>query len=560
MLVRQQRSTYDASLPGGVDNQIIAVMRLVLAVSALLIIAVDPAEPDRLVGVTYSALTCYVIYSTGLLLLARRRSPLMPRIDAWAHRIDVGWYLGLIALSSGTSSIFFFFFFFAVLTASFRFGFAEGLGVTIVSAVLFSVVGYLTAPRGAAFELNRFLLRPIYLLVLGYMMAYWGGSETTLKRRLTLLKELGTLSNPRFGVGHTIGSLMKQLRAFYSADAITLVTVDAASGEHLLHRVGDAQSIRSIRTEPFPPELQPRLLALPPELAAVYSSRPGRWPRTRYAALNARTGEHTTAGREACAVIAATLDSVSVLTVPVYQRDEQVGRLYLARRRHFHRSDLTFLLQVVAHVLPLIENTRLVDRLTTDAAEEARQHIARDLHDSVIQPYIGLQMGLGGCIRKLPAESDVRHDLEQLLELARESIASLRGYIHELREGGARLDSLVVALRRYVARFSEATGIQVRVASATDVRINEQLAGEVFQIVAEGLSNIRRHTDTREAAIELREEAGHLIVRIENAAGNGASSLAFRPRSISERAATLGGSAVVERHHNLTRVVVDIPL
>jgi signal transduction histidine kinase len=169
-------------------------------------------------------------------------------------------------------------------------------------------------------------------------------------------------------------------------------------------------------------------------------------------------------------------------------------------------------------------------------------------------------MGLTACRKKLPPESPVAGDVDRLLDLTREGIADLRGYVHGLREGSARMENLLAALRGYAARFSEATGIGVRVASLTELRVNERLATDVFQLVAEGLSNIRRHTDAREAAIELWQDVDHLIIRIENPNQNGQAPSAFHPRSISERAASLGGRAVVEQHEEATRVIVDIPL
>src|SRR5690348_299765 len=149
-------------------------MRLFLAASALLIIVIDPAEPDRFVALTYTLLGLYVVYSAVLYILALRGSPFAARLSPHTHWIDVGWYAVLVAVSSGTSSIFFFGFFFAILVASFSQGFARGLRVALVSAVLFTLIGLTVTPLEANFELNRFLLRPIYLLVLGYMMAYWG--------------------------------------------------------------------------------------------------------------------------------------------------------------------------------------------------------------------------------------------------------------------------------------------------------------------------------------------------------------------------------------------------
>jgi len=63
----------------------------------------------------------------------------------------------------GTNSAFFFFFFFAILMASFRGGFSEGLWMAAASTALFMIVGYLSAPPEPQFELNRTILRPLSL-------------------------------------------------------------------------------------------------------------------------------------------------------------------------------------------------------------------------------------------------------------------------------------------------------------------------------------------------------------------------------------------------------------
>jgi len=72
-------------------------------------------------------------------------------------------------------------------------------------------------------------LRPVYLLVLRYMIAYWGESEIKHKQRLSFLREIIRLSNPRFGVSYTIGSMLQKLQAFYEADAsFSKITVERA--------------------------------------------------------------------------------------------------------------------------------------------------------------------------------------------------------------------------------------------------------------------------------------------------------------------------------------------
>jgi hypothetical protein len=90
-----------------VDDRLVSLMRLILALSALTIIYVDPSEPDRLVGITYGALVLYSIYSGGIYFLYVKRPSVLHRVPL--HWIDVGWYVVLISLSSGTNSVFFFF-------------------------------------------------------------------------------------------------------------------------------------------------------------------------------------------------------------------------------------------------------------------------------------------------------------------------------------------------------------------------------------------------------------------------------------------------------------------
>src|SRR5215212_6980519 len=221
-----------------VDERLVNVTRFVLALSALIVIYVDPSEPDRLVNITYTTLGLYTVYSAVVYFLGLRHRPIFGSIPL--YWLDVAWYVVLISLSSGTNSLFFFFFFFAILVASFRSCYKAGLEVTIVSATLFFTIGYFTTPT--PIESNRFVLRAVYLASIGYLMAYWGGSETTHKRRLALLKDVSRLSNPRFGVDHTLDSIMRKLRAFYDADTCLLINTGPVANAHTLRRVDRRRS------------------------------------------------------------------------------------------------------------------------------------------------------------------------------------------------------------------------------------------------------------------------------------------------------------------------------
>ena len=80
-------------------------------------------------------------------------------------------------------------------------------------------------------------------------------------------------------------------------------------------------------------------------------------------------------------------------------------------------------------------------------------------------------------------------------------------------------------------------------------------------MVAEGLSNVRRHTRSVQATVTLTCCDQHLCLSIANDVAMGSVSTPFMPRSITERATALGGCAHVEwPEHGGTVIVVDIPL
>ncbi|HSQ21058.1 MAG TPA: histidine kinase [Blastocatellia bacterium] len=565
---------------GSVEDRMIAGMRLVLALSGLLIIWLDPVEPDRLVHVTYAALVLYTLYSAIICWLVWRSREQARRIRAWSYRADVASYALLVALSSGTNSIFFFGFFFAILTSSFRQGFKVGLRVTTVSVILFTTISLATAHLTPRFELNRFLLRPVDLAVLGYMISYWGGFHVRLSRRLALLKDVSRVSNPRFGLDRAIGSLLEQLRAFYDADACVFVGVDSETNEFVVRRAERRDPEAAARAEVIDPYLAKQLLGELAEQIVVHSDEQPRWWKLRRhnGGSDETRNRPELGGSRAIQSIANLLDSSSFVSVPLLHGNKAFGRLYLTARpaRFFDGTDQAFLMQVSEHVVPVLENIRLAHRLAGEAAEDERKRIARDIHDSIIQPYIGLQIGLAGVRQKLAVDGiDIGSDgkdprepirdagaaIERLLEMTGDGISDLRRYVHGLREGGDSEDTLMPAVRRFAAKFTQATNIVVQVRADSEIQVDDRLGTEIFQMIVEGLSNIRRHTQSERAFIGFEVLDGRLTMRIENDGTRGSVPKPFTPRSIIERVEALGGRAHVETFGDIgTSVIVEVPL
>jgi signal transduction histidine kinase len=543
-----------------VDNQIICLMRVLLAASALAITFIDPTSPDRWVEVTYAVLVGYCLYSAALYLLSRRAASLVPT-DAMPW-IDVAWYLILIALSNGTSSIFFFFFFFSILIAAFRSGFGAGLRVTIASALLFSIIGYATAPTGQEFELNRFLIRPVYLMMLGYMISYWGGQEIKHKRRLVLLKDVNRLSNPRFGVNRTLSAILNRLRAFYEAESCVLITFDSSTETYTWREATRDNPYEDLKTEQT--KAAAPLINLPGELAIFHQNNAQSWySGANSYACDVSTGGETEIAAETCAALADLLEAESFLTVPVVQGGEIIGRLYLtARQNCFERSEIEFISQLMEQIWTAVENVELLNHLASDAADRQRQKISRDLHDSTIQPYIGLKLGLEALELKCAAGESIEKDVEKLIRLTDSTIAELRGFVSSLKGEADEVEGnvLILAVKQQALKFKEFYDIDMRVEATDGFQLNDSLAAETFQILSEGLSNIKRHTKAKNGTIRIYRDGGKLFLEIENENREPSAAFAFVPKSIAGRAESLGGASRVERPAGLTKVLVEIPL
>lgn len=536
-------------------DRLIAIARLALALLSLLLISFDLREPDHQSAIIHAILILYIVYSIALYVLAFHQTPFFLKMRSRAHWVDIGWSLTLVAFSNGNGLPFMKGYYFPILVASLRGGFVSGITATLVSAGLLATIGPLTH-LDQEFALNQYLNRAANLLVMGFLITYAGGTAEKLHRRIALLKDLTALSNPRLGADHVIGSMMERLREFYAGKEWLLIARDQASTKYHLRRDSRAETIA--------PDLGAQLMWMPSEMVVFHGAASRGWRRrgASYFAFDPATGRETDEGRAESEKLASLLDADSFITAPFDWRHGARGRVYLTSQHRFNRTDAEFLLHAIRQIQPLIEHIRLMDRLTSSAAEEERRRIARDIHDSVIQPYIGLQLGLTALTTKLVrGQPDALGDARQLMALTTTGIADLRRYVSALREGDGREGEILPAIHRFARTFSEVTGIEVRVRAESEIRIADRLAAEAFQIVVEGLSNIRRHTQAQRVAIEMNQSAVRFRIVIENEGEPDAAFTPFLPRSIDERAAALGGDVSVEQNtRGHTRVVVEIPI
>lgn len=412
-----------------------------------------------------------------------------------------------------------------------------------------------------------FWLSPLLLLVVGYVIADSGGSAITAKRRLGLLQDITHLSNARFGAERTIAALMARLNGYFRADTCLLISAAGDSDEFVMQQMEGAGNGLKMRTEVCGNEIKDQLLSLPEGQGVLYRHRRSHWLGLGrvFRAMDFIGSRQSAAtdSRQLSEKVAAILDVNSFLSVPLVVYGRVKGRIYVAAKNSYRFSykDVSFLYDLLTRVLPLIENVRVLDRLATDAANHEREKLARDIHDTVIQPYIGIQLGLAAIRKKIGYEQPaITEDVERLMAVTELEISNLRNYMFGVRSSADRANSLLAAVQRFVDRYSAATGISVELQASEVSLLGDRLAAEVFQIIAEALSNIRRHTLSDHATVVTAAADDCFRLRIANNSSASEKPVPFIPRSIAERAAALGGRADVEITEAETRVIVEIPL
>jgi signal transduction histidine kinase len=548
-----------------VEPRALVLSRCLLAFAALAILWIDPSGPTPRLEWTYASLAVYCVYS--VIVAVASHAAHWPAPHRSLHWIDLCFYAWLVAVSGGAFLFYFAFFFYSILVASFVWGSKEGVLVTLVSVALFGTIGLNVTPPLTEPEVSGVLIRAVFLFVFGIMMADLGGYERLHKRRLRLLKEITNPWSPRFGIDHVKSVNLELLREFYDADSCVLVLRKSSPLPHyLMYNAPREKRAGAAAPSRLDEESAGALRRLPDSLAAYYHDLEGPLlTRVRgHAAYDFDLGAYTTSFLADCAVWANLLDTCNFVAVPYARRDGTSGRLFVtSNRAGFDRSDIDFLAQASAAMATVVENMYLVEELATQAVEHERKTISRDLHDTTIQPYIGLKLALDGLYREAGDENVLGPRIAELIAMAELTIRDLREYASTLKDKSAMPgEFLVTAVKRQAERLERFYGIRVEVKGVISPRLEGRLAAEAFQIISEGLSNVLRHTRARNAFVTILCEDSHLLLEVGNELGPGeAAAKEFTPRSISERAHTLGGRTYIDRNVGSHTVVhVSLPI
>ncbi|MES2715598.1 MAG: histidine kinase [Pseudomonadota bacterium] len=531
-----------------------AGMRAIMAMLVTLILFGGSEPYGRLIS---SLLLAYPLWAAWVLWAeasGRTRGPAL-----WHYIVDVGWTAVLLQLTDDSTHMLTLTLVQPVVLASIGFGVRRGVQLALLASA--AVIADLAhqPPRLHATTLSQALT---LLGVLGLVpaAALLARPMSVLRQRLALVADIETTLDPRRGLEAVAALLVQRLREGTGAQVVGLVLPSATGAPAVLCSALEEGFRTSAEVHQ---QLEALLADCPPH--PVTHVRRRRWRPLRGTRVHG--GSHTGGpGLQARMDSLASLLEVRVLVVvPLTRYQRRHGHLLLGLpavgSRH---QDVVALSHAAPELLRIVEQATLVDQLQEESASHERARIGRDLHDSAIQPYLGLKYAVECVALRIPADNPARREVDSLADLVNGEVSALRELISGLRsDAGPGDNALVPAVRRQVRRFALLFSIDVEIDCPDALATTRALADALFHMVNEALNNIRKHSPARRVWIRLWVEGAnlHLAVRDDGGSQRGRPDRPFHPVSLSERVTELGGTLHINQPDGLnTELVIQVPL
>jgi len=201
---------------------------------------------------------------------------------------------------------------------------------------------------------------------------------------------------------------------------------------------------------------------------------------------------------------------------------------------------------------------------------EERARLAREIHDTLAQGFVGIGSQLDAVAMCLPDQSKpARQHLDLARKMARHSLTEARRSVMDLRASALDSQDLAAALKSGARMWTAGSGVEVKLeVGGTEGPLPEEMEQHLLRITQEAVTNAVKHARARRIGIRLHREARKLYLRIaDDGEGfeqeNVFSALTghFGLIGMRERAERLGGELrLASNPGEGTEVEVSVPL
>jgi signal transduction histidine kinase len=533
----------------------IAVGRVALAASTLVAVWLDPTEPAHFAQTNYELHIIYVVYAL-LLAVGTWRWGGGTRLPIATHIVDIVVF-SVVQYFTAPSSPFYMYCMFAMFCGAIRWGprgtLATGGVVIVIYAVMTATRSQIGDP--AQNELNRIVIRTMYLVVTAGMLIYLGRYEARLRSGIERLARWPVPAGK--SAERALSEILEHASGTLSARR-ALVVWEVVEEPGIQVASWSASGLTLARQSP-----DGVLPLLPPDLEEKIILSAGAIDAHTTILVNEPNGRLTE--RRGLPLSPGVLDLLhgEGLASGAFQADTANGRVFF-----------TGLGTPTAEIVPLtdilsrgvgwsIEQIQLTGRLQAIGASEERIRLARDLHDGLLQSLTGVRLELRALQHAVEDNDESAvgrlHALERALAMEQRE---LRYFINGLKpaapsppqdDGGslaARLDDLG---QRIALEWK--TPVSIRVAPGARTSSTE-VAQAVPLMVHEAVVNAMKHARPTRVAVNVDVTDGHLRIvvrddgcgfefrgRQDHDALNQSTEV---PRSLFDRATALGGQMSID--------------
>lgn len=220
----------------------------------------------------------------------------------------------------------------------------------------------------------------------------------------------------------------------------------------------------------------------------------------------------------------------------------------------------------------------MVDRLKEKEQElqglatlQERERIAQELHDTLAQELVLLQMKLNEAEMDLPPDvaASIPQALEDIRKITERAYEEVRQSIFGLRTMVSKSLGFVPTLTEYLHDYSEMRKIPVslKIANPEAVRFAPHVEVQLIRIVHEALTNVFKHAKARNGTVSFELDGEYANVIIEDdgkgfvAHESANNNLHFGLKTMRERAEAAGGKLTIDSVPGKgTKVIVALPL
>ncbi len=546
-------------------ERLVVLGRVLLAACSLATVWLDPGAPVHHAEVAYGLLVVYLAYAIALVPLAWSPSTSLRRLGFVTQVIDLPVFAALIYLTEGPTSPFFAFFIFFLLCAALRWQWRGILWATGLALTAFIGIGlYAHQGGGTAFELDHFMVRSVYLVVVAALVGYLSAHEHGLRLELSTLAAWPRLTIPDAAPRHVLETAATTL----GLRRAVLVWEDAEEPWNYV-----AWWVEGAFDEAREPPDADGSGVTPPvgNVHFLCADLDRREPRVLLASAS---GLERWKGTPLSVALLERFPARSVLGLRIRGEGIQ-GHLLCLDQPGLSVDDLAFGELVARQVAADMDLAFRQRQMREMAAAEEHLRLARELHDGLLQSLAGVALQLETARRLVAASSEqARQRLDTAQSVLVEEQRRLRSFIHAPGPGGPGALDAGSALPGHLEALGRQLAIQWNVEvevqfESMPAALAERLGHHIYRIVQEAAGNAARHAAAGAIRVVVAPRPGGVRVSVGNDGGGfpflGRWSLAqlraagLGPRSLMGRVAALGGDLSIESSPTGSRLEVFLP-